>query len=81
MSDHPSPYQPESGGSSNWQPDDGSGRSPASPGPDWQTPPPSGAQPWGGGSDGRPQAKPEPTLRSLASRSPILPGPRPRPPR
>ena len=30
MSDHPSPYQPESGGSSNWQPDDGSGRSPAS---------------------------------------------------
>ncbi|PZP23910.1 MAG: hypothetical protein DI600_02585, partial [Cutibacterium granulosum] len=58
MSDHPSPYQPESGGSSNWQPDDGSGRSPASPGPDWQTPPPSGAQPWGGGSDGRPQAKP-----------------------
>ena len=22
MSDHPSPHQPESGGSSNWQPDD-----------------------------------------------------------
>ena len=56
MSDHPSPHQPESGGSSNWQSDDTSlEQGPASSGPDWQTPPPSGAQPWGGGSDGQPQ--------------------------
>lgn len=56
MSDHPSPHQPESGGSSNWQSDDTSPeQGPASSGPDWQTPPPSGAQPWGGGSDGQPQ--------------------------
>jgi len=56
MSDHPSPHQPESGGSSSWQSDDTSPeQGPASPSPDWQTPPPSGAQPWGGGSDGQPQ--------------------------